>query len=138
MTKVITAAIILLILWGGWQLFFYWERVKNEQETQQKQAVAARTIGESLPGMPLQGSQPLESSLRAAQGQGAAAMRDWLKAYGDRVQDPRKAWIELDYCGLLAGSNPAEARRVYAEVKKRTPQDSPVWSRLKELEKTFE
>jgi hypothetical protein len=137
MTKVITAAIVLLLLWGGWQLFFYWERVKNEQETQQKQATAARTIGEALPGMPLQGSQPLETSLRTAQGQ-AATLRDWLKAYGDRVQDPRKAWIELDYCSLLAVNNPAEARRVFAEVKKRTPPDSPVAPRIKELEKTFE
>lgn len=138
MTKVISAVIILLVLWGVWELFFYWERVKNQEETQQKQAAAARTIGDSLPGMPLQGSQPLETALRAAQTQGATAMREWLKAYGDRVQDPRKAWIELDYCVLLAGNNPAEARRVFASVKKRTPRDSPVWPRIKELEKTFE
>ena len=32
MTKVITVIIIVLVLWGGWELFFYWERVKNEQE----------------------------------------------------------------------------------------------------------
>ena len=30
MTKVITILIIAVVLYGGWQLFFYWERVKNE------------------------------------------------------------------------------------------------------------
>lgn len=138
MTKVIAAVIVLLLLWGGWELFFYWERVKNQEETQQKQTAAARTIGESLPGMPLQGSQPLESSLRVSQGQGAAALREWLKAHGTSVQDPRKAWIELDYCLLLASKDPSEARRVFATVKSRTPQDSPIWPRIKELERTFE
>jgi hypothetical protein len=138
MTKVITVAIILLVLWGGWEFFFYWERVKNQEETQKKEAIAARTIGEALPGMPLQGSQPLENSLRAAQNKGAAALGEWLKVYGSRVEDPRKAWIELDYCVALAATDPAEARRVFAAVKSRTPHDSPVWPRIKELEKTFE
>ncbi len=37
MTKVITALILVAFLWGGWELFFYWERVKNQEETQKKQ-----------------------------------------------------------------------------------------------------
>ncbi len=138
MTKVIAVVIIILVLWGGWELFFYWERVKNEQETQKKQEAAALVVGENLPGMPYQNTQTLEQSLRKAQAQGAGAMRAWLKAYGNLVQDPRKAWIDLDYCLLLAREDPAEAKRIFAEVKARTPQTSPVWPRIKQMEKTYQ
>ena len=54
------------------------------------------------------------------------------------VQDPRKAWIELDYCVLVSREDLSEARRVFAEVKKRTPPSSPVWPRVKDLEKVYE
>ncbi len=138
MTKVIAVLIILLVLWGGWELFFYWERVKNEQETQKKQEAATLVQGEGLPGMPFQGNQTLEKSLQKAQSEGANAMRAWLKTYGHLIQDPRKAWIDLDYCQLLAGQSPAEARKVFAEVKARTAQTSPVWPRIKQMEKTYE
>ncbi len=134
MTKVIAVVIILLVLWGGWELFFYWERVKNEEDSEKKQAAAAAVVGERLPGMPYQ----LEQSLRAAQSQGAAGMQAWLKTYGHTLQDPRKAWIELDYCVLISGENPAEAKRIYAEVRARTPESSPVWTRIKQLEKTYQ
>ena len=138
MTKLIAAVILLLVLWGGWQLFFYWERVKNEQETQKKQEAAVLVQGETLSGMPPQATQPLEKSLQAAQSQGAGAMKAWLKTYGSLVQDPRKAWIELDYCLLLAREDPSGANRVLAEVKTRTPQTSPVWPRIKQMEKTYQ
>ncbi len=138
MTKIIAALIILLVLWGGWELFFYWERVKNEQETQKKQAAAALVVGDNLPGMPYNTAYQLDKSLKAAQTQGPAAMKNWLKTYGTMVKDPRKAWIELDYCQLLASQDPAEARRIFAEVKARTPQSSPVWPRIKEMEKTYQ
>ena len=46
-------------------------------------------------------------------------MRNWLKTYGQSVEDPRKAWIELDYCVAVAREDPAEARRVFAAVKER-------------------
>ena len=108
MTKLIAVVIIALVLWGGWELFFYWERVKNEQENEKKQAVAAAVVGERLAGMPYQ----LEGSLKAAQSQGAAALQAWLKTYGQSLQDPRKAWIELDYCVLISRENPAEAEVV--------------------------
>jgi hypothetical protein len=134
MTKLIAALIIVAVLYGGWELFFYWERVKNEEETQKKQAVAETVMGDRLPGMPYQ----LDSSLRAAQGQGTSGLRNWLKAYGDKIQDPRKAWIELDYCVAISREDPSEARRVFAEVKKRTQSTSPVWPRIKRLEKTYE
>ena len=133
MTKLIAAFIIIVVLFGGYHLFLYWEKVKNEKETERKQAAALAVQGESLPGMPYQ----LEPSLKAAQQQSPAAFRKWLKTYDKSLQDPRKAWIELDYCVALARENPSEARRVFAEVKARTRPSSPVWPRVKALEKTY-
>jgi len=134
MTKLITVLIIVVALYGGWRLFLYWEKVKNEQETAKKQEAAAIVDPNSLPGLP----RNLEASFQAAQRQGAPAMKQWLKNFGPMLQDPRKAWIELDYCALIAREDPAEARRLFAAVKERTPASSPVWDRVKKLEKTYE
>lgn len=135
MTKLIAAAIVIVCLYVGWELFLYWDKVKNEQEVEEKQAAAAANIiPESLPGLP----QPLEQGLQAAQKLGAEGLGNFLKVYGQSIQDPRKAWIELDYCLLLSRENPAEARRIFATVKARTPKTSPVWPRIQKLEKTYE
>ena len=134
MTKVIAAFIIIVVLYVGWELFLYWDKVSHEEETKQKQNAAALVMGNSLPGM----SYKLEDSLHAAQKQGAAALRTWLKSYSQSVEDPRKAWIELDYCVAVARQDPAEAKRIFAEVKARTPPSSKVWPRLKLLEKAYE
>jgi len=134
MTKIIAAFIIIVVVWGGWELFLYWDKVKNEDETKQKQEAAAMVIGDQLPGLAYQ----LEGSLQAARKQGAAGFKNWLKTHSQSVEDPRKAWIELDYCVAVAREDTAEARRVFATVKERTPQSSPVWPRIKQLEKAFE
>jgi hypothetical protein len=134
MTKLITALIIIVIGYCGYHLFVYWETVKEQKENEQKQAAVLAIQGESLPGMPYQ----LNESLRAAQQQGNAAVRTWLKTYGPAVQDPRKAWIELDFCVAIARDEPAEARRIFASVKQRTPPTSPVWPRVKQLEKSYD
>ncbi len=135
MTKLITALIVAVVLFLGYQLFLYWDRVKNEEETARKEAAAkVITDGSQLQGMPYQ----LQSIYQKAQGQGAAGVRAFLKSYGSNVQDPRKAWIELDLCQLISRENPAEARRIYADVKGRTPPDSPVTPRIKQLERTFQ
>ena len=133
MTKLIAAFIIIVVLFGGYHLFLYWERVKNEEEAQKKQATAMVVQGESLAGMPYQ----LETSLKAAQQHSPATFRKWLQLHDRELQDPRKAWIELDYCVAIAREDPPEARRVFAEVKKRTPPSSPVWLRVQALEKTY-
>jgi len=91
-------------------------------------------MGDQLPGMPSQ----LEQSLQEARKRGAAGLRDWLKAHGQSIEDPRKAWIELDYCVAVAREDTAEARRVFASVKERIGSASPVWPRVKQLEKTYE
>ena len=134
MTKLIAALIIVAALYCGWALFSYWEKVKNGEEAQQKQDAAAIVTGDRLPGLPYH----LESSLQTAQKRGAAGLRNWLKAYGQSLEDPRKAWIELDFCVAVAREDPAEARRVFAAVKERLGPASPVWPRMKTLEKTYE
>ena len=134
MTKLIAAFIIIVTLWGGWELFLYWDKVKNEEEAKQKQEAAAMVIGDQLPGL----SYKLEPSLQAARKQGAVGLRNWLKTYNQSVEDPRKAWIELDYCVAVARQDPAEAKRVFAQVKERMGPSSPVWPRVKQLEKAYE
>jgi hypothetical protein len=135
MTKLITILIIVAALWGGWQLFLYWDKVKSEDEAAAKKKAATEIVsGEQLSGMP----STLESSYQAAKTQGANAMKTWLKNNGRMVQDPRKAWIELDYCVAVAREDPAEAKRAFAAVKDRTPQSSPVWPRIKQLENTYQ
>ena len=134
MTKLIAALIIVAALYCGWALFSYWEKVKNGEEAQKKQDAAAIVTGDRLPGLPYN----LESSLQTARKRGATGLRNWLKAYGQSLEDPRKAWIELDFCVAVAREDPAEARRVFAAVKERLGPASPVWPRMKQLEKTYE
>lgn len=134
MTKLITIVIIALVLYGGWSLFLYYDRVKNEEATAKQEEAAAVVTEGQLSGVP----QPLEASLTAAREQGAAGLTNWLKTYGPMIQDPRRAWIELDYCVMLSRSNPAEARRIFADVKERTGPTSPVWQRIKQLQQTYE
>jgi hypothetical protein len=135
MSKLIGILIIALFLFCGYHLVMYYDKVQNEKEDEGKQAVAARQVGDRLPGIP---TPELRTSLGAAEREGGAALGRWLKAHGDDIRDPRKAWIELDYCVLIARDNPAEARRIFADVKARTPASSPVWPRIKELSKTYE
>lgn len=133
MTKLITAGIIIIALYVAWHIFAYWEQVRDEKEAQ----VAASNVvvqEQALSGMPYQ----LENTLQAAKRAGVNTFRQWLDAYGPMVQDPRKAWIELDYCVMLSRDNPKEAKRIFAEVKARTKPDSPVYPRIKQLESTYD
>ncbi len=134
MTKLIAVLIIAAFCFGVWQLFFYYERVKNEEQEQQQKQAAAAVVGEQLEGVP----QALQASLAAAQSKGAASLRDWLKAYSHAVSDPRKAWIELDLVVMIAREQPAEARRIFKDVKDRTPASSPVYPRIQQLSPTFD
>jgi hypothetical protein len=133
MTKLISVFIIAVVIFCGYQLFLKWEAVKNEEETKQKEAAAVLNPAH-LPGMPVQ----LEQSYQQVSQQGTAALRTWLKTYDSVLQDPRKAWIELDLCVALTREDPSEARRIFEAVKGRTPPDSPLQPRIKQLEKTYE
>ena len=135
MTKVlITIAIIAIVALGGWQLFDYWEKVQDDKLAAQKQAASSQVNPDSLPGLP----DGWRASLTSAEQQGATALGTWLKTYGPKVQDPRKAWIELDYVVMITRDNPQEAKRIFGEIKDRTLPTSPVWPRIHDLEKSYE
>ena len=132
-TKLIAILIILIVLYGGWKLFEYWESVKANEE----KAKAVETIRpELLPGMASQ----LEASLAAAYTQGAVGLNKWLERYRTAVQDPRLAWIELDYVVLTTKDNPVLAKKVFAQVKARMKPDWPVQvqKRVQALAKTYD
>jgi hypothetical protein len=125
---------IAAVLYGGWRFFLYTEKVKEEQQQEAKQAESQQVNPDQLMGM----SPQLEASFKEARKQGTAATRTWFRNYGHIIHDPKKAWIELDFCMDLARENPAEARKLYLEVKDRTPASSPVWARIQSLKKTYE
>ena len=133
MTKLISILIVIVVIFCGYQLFLKWEAVQKEEETKKKEA-AAELNPAHLPGMPVQ----LEQNYQQVSQQGTAAVRNWLKTYESVLQDPRKAWIELDLCVALTREDPSEARRIFKAVKERTPADSPIQPRIKQLEKTYE
>lgn len=133
MTKLISILIILVVLFCGYQIWQKWESVQNEEETKAKQAAAAMDPN-NLQGMPGQ----LYGSYQAALQHGNNAMRNWLKQYGPNLQDPKKAWIELDFAVALTREDPQEARRIFKEVKARTPENSPIMPRIRQLEKSYE
>jgi hypothetical protein len=134
MTKVIWIFVIALALWGAYGLFNYWQSFQNQQETERKAAATKVVVGAQLPGLPGE----LEQSLINAQQDGPKVFGNWLSQNARAIQDPRLAWIELDYCAMIYRDNPAEAKKIFAAVKNRTPVTSPVWPRISELQKSYE
>ena len=94
----------------------------------------SQVVSESLPGMP----PSMEPSFQAAQRQGAIGVKNWLGRYRNYVADPRLGAIELDYVILISRQDSFEARRVFQEVKARTPPSSPLYERIKRLENSFQ
>ncbi len=130
MTKAIWVLIFVGLAYVGYLLFQQWEVAQGKRTEEAAKAVT----GETLAGMPSQ----LESGLRAAKERGPTAFQAWFTANEKSLADPRKAWIELELCVAMSRSNPAEAKRIYGNVKSRVPPASPVYTRVKELEKTFQ
>jgi hypothetical protein len=120
--------IVVGIAFGGWKIWDYWKTKEAEEMG------SGGSRPEQLGGLPYQ----LEDSLTKAQAGGVKTLKAWLDTYGKAVQDPRLASIQLDYVLLIGRENPVEARRIFAEVKKRTPSSSPVYPRVKQLELTYE
>jgi hypothetical protein len=76
--------------------------------------------------------------LAAARQQGASGLKAWLKRHRSQVRDPRLAEIELDYVIMAASRDYSDAKRVFAEVKARTPEDSPVYPRIRKLARSYD
>jgi hypothetical protein len=135
MTKLIGVLIVALVCWGGYELFELWDRYDTAkdikaQEDSRPQITTGDQVGRMTP--------ELEKTLEIATKRGAVGIKDWLNAYGTKVEDPRKAWIQLDYVVLLSRDNPAEAKKVFDEVKARTPENSPVYPRIQKLEQNYD
>lgn len=128
-------AVVALVIFGGWEMWLQWDRYNHEKDIQEQADAAALNVDpRNLQGMP----NGLEKSYEMAAKNGAGGIRNWLRAYGQSVQDPRRAWIELDYVVQVASSDPLEARKVFADVKSRVETNSPVYPRVKQLEKTYD
>jgi hypothetical protein len=118
----------------GYKVWEYWTQTDTDKPAAGQNTAEVRP--EALQGLPYQ----LEQPLRDAQQKGPDAYKEFIDKIKNSplVKDPRLAWIELDYVVMIAGKNPAEAKRVFLKVKERTPANSPVYPRIKSLEKTFE
>jgi len=134
MTKLISIFIVILLIVAGWKLVGYYQQVEEESRASKKAETGADIRPEQLEGVPWE----LNQSLQSAQKNGATGMRNWLKAYGEQIQDPRKAWIQLDYCLALMREDPNEARRIFQAVRERVSTNSPVYPRIRQLENTFQ
>jgi hypothetical protein len=131
---------ILLLLGAFWvtkRIFNTYQDVERSRNTGEQTSPAPAPP--PAPTSTLAGLPPyLEASLSTAEKQGAAGLRDWLRNYRAYAKDPRLASIELDYVVLISHADPAEARRIFEDVKSRTPTFSPIYDRVKRLEKTFQ
>jgi hypothetical protein len=133
--------LIIAALLGLKELHQYWEKVKTQQETRDGETGAAPAVSRTpapaasgvLPGLP----PSLEASLQTAMNQGPAALRLWIEKHRAYVQDPRLANIELDYVVLIGGRNYLEAKKIFHAVRDRTPTNSPVYSRIQQLERNY-
>jgi hypothetical protein len=135
MTKLIGILVIVALIWGGYELFEVWNKYDTDKDLSEKKAEEARNFNpDYLPGMP----DKLQKTYEIAKTRGDVGIHDWLKAYHEQVQDPRLAWIELDYAVMISQKDPVEAKKVYEDVKGRIPENSPVYPRVKQLQKTYE
>ncbi len=134
MKFIIGAIIVIGLAVGGWNLYVYWGNFKDKDDSSPHAAAPVQIDSAQLKGMP----SSLEPMLDAAKKRGAIGLHDFLTTYGKVIADPKLASIELDYVVLVAQSSPGDARTTFAKVKKRIGPGSPVYSRVKQLESTYE
>lgn len=133
-TKLIGALMILVLVWGGYRIFSYYKEVQEQRWIENEATSGNNVDPAALDGVPYQ----LHQGLQQAQTRGKEALGQWLERYGPQIRDPRKAWLQLDYCTLIASDDPQQAKAIYDEVKQRLREESPVYPRFKQLEKSFE
>jgi hypothetical protein len=132
MRQFLTVVLVLALVWLGWK-FSHYAKEKIGTNPTQHDASDAPASGK-LPGM----AASLEAGYEAAKREGAEGVRKWLAQHQSEIQEPRLTDIELDYALLAGRSNPAEAKRVLAEIKPRLKPTSPVYRRFEQLAKTYE
>jgi hypothetical protein len=136
MKAAISILIIIGFIFGVYKIWDYWDNLDRQKVQSIQKAEKEAVRGESLPGLP----QALEADLTKAKADGPKATKAFLDRIkkSPKVADPRLAWIELDYVVAVSLQDPVEAKRAFREVKQRVTPDSPVYKRMKELEKTYD
>lgn len=132
MKLLITLVLVFAVYWVGKTIYGEYKS-KEKQEAEAAAREKAGVGNDGLAGM----SPQWEPSLQAATAQGPAALKAWLNRYRPYLRDPKLADIELDYAMMLARQDPRQAKQIYQAVRRRTPQSSPVYPKVKRLEATF-
>ena len=135
MKALISVLIVAIVGFVGFRLFEHWEKVKERRVLEERAARGTTIKPEELQGLPWQLNQKYEES-KADPKKLGPFIESIRKLQG--VGDPRLAWIELDYVVMISATDPLEAKRVFQAVKKRTPADSPIYPRIRSLEKNYE
>jgi hypothetical protein len=136
MKVLISILIVVGVIFAVYKGYDYWERVNQEKELNEKAQQGQDIDPTQLSGMPWQ----IEQKYREASQKGAPGLKAFLEAYSKSpsFKDPRKAWIELDYMVMISGSDPLEAKKIFAEVKGRVSTNSVIYPRIRSLAKTYE
>lgn len=131
-----TILIVVSALYVFKELLTRYDSIKKEDVRSERAArpEPARPPAQALTGLP----PSLENAFQNAEKQGAVGLKNFLIGYRQYLRDPKLADIELDYVVLVSRQDPAEAKRVFQAVKERTSRTSPVYPRIKSLEKTYQ
>jgi len=137
MNKLITILLIAGACWGVWAVRNYYLARQAEDPAMNYSNEPEKTPGiipQQLAGMHYTLEMPLEQATKG----GATTLKKFIDQYRGAIKDPRLAWIELDYVVMAALKDPAQARAVFAVVKKRTPTNSVIYPRIEKLAKRYE
>lgn len=136
MKVLIIILVVLVVVMGGFKLLEKWDEANRAEEAAVKVQDGSDIQEYRLDGLPT----TLEQKLGEARQKGAKGMKEFLDTYGHapKFQDPRKAWIQLDYVVMIAVSEPTEAKRIFLDVKSRIKTNAPIYRRIRSMEKTFE
>ena len=133
MKVLIGILVVIGVIFGVWKIWDYWETVNKEKMAANAAATQVEDSS-NYEGMPYTLEQPLAKA-RAA---GTQSFKQWLDTYRHLIKDPRLAALELDYIVAITRENPVEAKRMFAEVKKRIPPGDKLAKRIESLSKSYE
>jgi hypothetical protein len=127
--------------WVVWTLYTQWSDYHTGKQTytltnDTQSATAATNQTACLGYLPPE----LETELATARRQGATGLKKFLERHQHtpEFRDPRKAWVQLDYVMAIAFHDIPEARSNFNIVKCRVKPDSPVYERVKQLQRVLE
>ena len=136
MKALLSILIVIGVIFAAYKGYEYWEKVSHDEELTEKAQRGTDIRPGELPGMPWQ----IEQKYRELEAKGAQGMKAFLETYRNApsFKDPRKAWIELDYMVMITGSDPIEAKKIFADVKSRVKTNSVIYPRIRSLAPTYE